>query len=315
MISQKTPSSSYKPRWTNSKKWDNLPRSGTLADLYTSQYFPIPHFHLKATVNYLHATYRNLHRTHTLQTLRRLICLEFVQITFTRLAQSCQDHSLSSSLCKISFQLIKQPERWSKFTTPPTGTTTETPLWSSTNSRTYVVLETDCKAYTNLIWLTSWAVSFLLRAGTNCLPTPLNLCRWKIQTDSKCPLCSWPKPTSMYILNECTLPWTRADTHGPMNPSCTQLLSLLSQPSMNLSHYIRISQDLEPAAKPLLLSQLSSPHQWIPDSVYGSGSSFTHPGGVILHYRRAYLGTTHCHPFQACVKFVHRSQGAKQSTS
>lgn len=35
--------------------------------------------------------------------------------------------------------------------------------------------------------------------GTNRLPTPLNLCRWRIKTDPKCPLCSWPKPTEMYV--------------------------------------------------------------------------------------------------------------------
>ena len=44
----------------------------------------------------------------------------------------------------------------------------------------------------------------MLKAGADCLPTPLNLCRWRIQTDPKCPLCLWPKPTSAHILNGCS---------------------------------------------------------------------------------------------------------------
>ena len=44
---------------------------------------------------------------------------------------------------------------------------------------------------------------FLLRAGSDTLPTPLNLRRWKIQTDPRCVLCNSLHPTSLHILNGC----------------------------------------------------------------------------------------------------------------
>ena len=67
-----------------------------------------------------------------------------------------------------------------------------------------IVLESDCKVWTKIqSGLPAVQSSFLLRAGSDCLPTPLNLCRWRIQTDPKYPLCSSPKPTSMHILNGC----------------------------------------------------------------------------------------------------------------
>ena len=50
----------------------------------------------------------------------------------------------------------------------------------------------------------SWGqLSFLIRAGADCLPTPLNLRRWKIKSSSKCILCESPQPTTSHILNGC----------------------------------------------------------------------------------------------------------------
>ena len=38
-------------------------------------------------------------------------------------------------------------------------------------------------------------LSFLLRAGADCLPTPLNLRRWKLRVDAICDLCGSPAIT------------------------------------------------------------------------------------------------------------------------
>ena len=51
--------------------------------------------------------------------------------------------------------------------------------------------------------LPSRQLSFRLRAGADCLPTPLNLRRWKYVTDPKCNLYSSPTPTTFHILNNC----------------------------------------------------------------------------------------------------------------
>ena len=46
-------------------------------------------------------------------------------------------------------------------------------------------------------------MSFLLRAGTDTLPTPLNLRRWRLRTDPSCPLCGHKQPTIHHILSNC----------------------------------------------------------------------------------------------------------------
>ena len=46
-------------------------------------------------------------------------------------------------------------------------------------------------------------LSFLLRAGADCLPTPLNLRRWKLRVDAACDLCGSPSPTVHHILSGC----------------------------------------------------------------------------------------------------------------
>ena len=46
-------------------------------------------------------------------------------------------------------------------------------------------------------------LSFLLRAGADCLPTPMNLCRWNYRVSKSCPLCQSPNATTAHILNGC----------------------------------------------------------------------------------------------------------------
>ena len=46
-------------------------------------------------------------------------------------------------------------------------------------------------------------LSFLLRAGSDTLPTPLNLRRWRLRPGTKCPLCGNLWPTVQHILNGC----------------------------------------------------------------------------------------------------------------
>ena len=48
-------------------------------------------------------------------------------------------------------------------------------------------------------------LSFILRASSDTLPTPMNLRRWKIQTSSSCRLCGCQRPTSAHILNGCPI--------------------------------------------------------------------------------------------------------------
>ena len=51
--------------------------------------------------------------------------------------------------------------------------------------------------------LPSGQLSFMLRAGSDTLPTPMNLQRYKIQVSSHCKLCQRPQATTGHILSAC----------------------------------------------------------------------------------------------------------------
>ena len=54
-----------------------------------------------------------------------------------------------------------------------------------------------------MIGLPAGQYSFILRAGTDTLPTPLNLKRWKYKADARCTLCCNTNPTVHHILSNC----------------------------------------------------------------------------------------------------------------
>ena len=54
-----------------------------------------------------------------------------------------------------------------------------------------------------LAGLPAGQLSFLLRAGADCLPTPMNLCHWNYRVSNSYPLCQSPNATTVDILNGC----------------------------------------------------------------------------------------------------------------
>ena len=72
------------------------------------------------------------------------------------------------------------------------------------------ILEVAELERSNQVWkrilqgLPAGQLSFLLRAGTDTLPTPLNLRRWRLRTDPSCPLCGHKQPTVHHILYNCS---------------------------------------------------------------------------------------------------------------
>ena len=67
-----------------------------------------------------------------------------------------------------------------------------------------IKVEEENKVWNRLVTgLPVGQLSFILRVGMACLPTPLNLKRWKYCTDSTCSLCGSTQPTSLHILNGC----------------------------------------------------------------------------------------------------------------
>ena len=73
------------------------------------------------------------------------------------------------------------------------------------------VLEVAELESSNQVWkrimagLPAGQFSLLLRAGTDTLPTPLNLKRWRYRTDPSCPLFGHKQPTVHHILSNCQI--------------------------------------------------------------------------------------------------------------
>ena len=67
-----------------------------------------------------------------------------------------------------------------------------------------LTLEADEPLWKRIMWgLPPGQLSFILRAASDTLPTPMNMARWRIQIDSKCPLCGYLRSTTQHILNGC----------------------------------------------------------------------------------------------------------------
>ena len=65
-------------------------------------------------------------------------------------------------------------------------------------------LEQDNKVWARIQQgLPSGQLSFILRAASDTLPTPMNLTRWRYKSDPKCPLCGSLQATTLHILNAC----------------------------------------------------------------------------------------------------------------
>ena len=78
------------------------------------------------------------------------------------------------------------------------------PLQVQSKFRDIVVLEGTPHVWNHMLaGLPVGQLSFLLRAGADCFPTPMNLCRWNYRVSNSCPLCQSPNATTAHILNEC----------------------------------------------------------------------------------------------------------------
>ena len=191
------------------KKWLNLPRSATLATVYHPSVLAMPffpHARLKAKVDYLRAISTSqdpllCELSQSLSTQNLPMSIPSPSFDILQAARDSIGHLPSvkpaSQLKKVTRHLIQahQASYW--------DTHLET-LTVQSKFKDVVALETDCQVWNRIQFgLPAGQLSFLLRAGADCLPTPLNLRRWRIQTDPKCPLCSWPQPTTMHVLNGC----------------------------------------------------------------------------------------------------------------
>ena len=71
-------------------------------------------------------------------------------------------------------------------------------------------LENSCKTWNRLLkGFHPGQLSFLLRAASDTLPTPVNLQRWSLQCCARCSLCDTNCPTTAHILSGCPVALTQ----------------------------------------------------------------------------------------------------------
>ena len=71
-------------------------------------------------------------------------------------------------------------------------------------------LENPCKTWNRLLkGFHPGQLSFLLRAASDTLPTPVNLQRWSLQCCARCSLCDTNHPTTAHVLSGCPVALTQ----------------------------------------------------------------------------------------------------------
>ena len=153
------------------KKWLNLPKSATQAILYHPDVLNIPQVNtirLKAKISYLSAILNSP------DLLIRELRVLLNNPNNNNYVKQQWDKHLSSLEVQGKFSEIASLESVNK-------------TWKK------IMLH----------GLPYGQLSFILKAGSDTLPHPLNLRRWKIQCDSKCPLCHSLRPTTAHILIGC----------------------------------------------------------------------------------------------------------------
>ena len=187
------------------KKWLNLPRCCTLAAIYHPdvlklQFLPQCREHAKLSmVSALEAT-SDLAIKECLALLSDPKFLEQNNIPRDTCLILDSARKSISSLTKIAIkkrakEILRQRQAdiWNASLTP-----------LLVQSKFIILLEPQSHTWNRLLaGLPAGQLSFLIRAGADCLPTPLNLRRWHYRVCSKCPLCNSPNPTSAHILNGC----------------------------------------------------------------------------------------------------------------
>ena len=115
-------------------------------------------------------------------------------------------------------------------------------------------------------------MSVILRAATDTIPTPLNLARWRIQLDPKCPLCGNPRPTIVHVLNGCQ--WDLEQGRFSWRHDC--ILPCIAETREALHSSNHLFQDLlGKLAQKILLLQFPTPLLYHPEAWHSDADRFS----------------------------------------
>ena len=189
------------------KRWLCLPRCFTTAALHHPHVIDIPllsEFRTKAKLTFLAS----------ISTSRDPVIMELSTLLLDR------DHNRKMGIPDIASELLEKgrssvsiinqktlSSQCRKIYRESRVTSCDTKLAQLTVQNKFLSV-TQLEAV-NHVWrrimdgLPAGQLSFLLTAGTDTLPTPLNLKRWRIRVDSRCHLCMNRSPTVHHILSNC----------------------------------------------------------------------------------------------------------------
>ena len=185
------------------KKWLSLPRCATLSSLFHPDVLNlpyIPHEHEKAKLRLLASASlssdANINSLESLITSPEFIESQLIPSNSVQVLTSHGPPTLKKELTKLYSVLKKtHSDSWNSH------------LESLSVQRKFlevIPLEAESRVWTRIISsLPAGQLSFMIRAGIDCLPSPINLSRWKYRCDPSCNLCQSSPCTVHHILNCC----------------------------------------------------------------------------------------------------------------
>lgn len=185
------------------KKWLKIPRCATLAVLFHPEILNIPYLpHLLQKSKLRFLSLPSLSHDHNVKSLSTLISdpkfleSENIPPKVTEIISTSNPPSKLSEL-RLLFKRLRVSHIF-EWNSSLESLTVQNKLLD------IIPLESDSKVWSRVITaLPAGQLSFIIRAGIDCLPTPMTLCRWKYRTDSSCSLCNAPQCTVNHILSCC----------------------------------------------------------------------------------------------------------------
>ena len=215
------------------KRWLNVPRCATLASLFHPEVTNLPylpHTHEKAKLRLLAQVY--VSQDTRIQDLQSLIlnpafgAREAIppRSTDTMLTNGRPPNAQSAQSVLNTFNTALASRHCDEWNSHLESLSVQKKLLD------VVQLEQQTHVWSRIMFsLPAGQMSFLIRAGIDCLPSPVNLCRWKIQCDPSCPLCRTRPCTVRHILSCCPTALNQERytwRHDSILAHLTQLLKL-----------------------------------------------------------------------------------------
>ena len=188
------------------KRWLNLPRNCTPGTVFHPDVLDLPflpHFKDSAKLSYILAIERSMDPL--IVELRHSVLTPDVQDVSRAVFDALS--AAKTSVANIHSTTFKSNARNNLRSTHVNyWNSSFEPLTVQNKFLDIVSLEQECPLWKKLMYgLPEKQLSFLICAGCDTLPTPLNLARWNIIVNPACLLCRSTQPTTNHVLTGCSV--------------------------------------------------------------------------------------------------------------